>query len=263
MAQLNITRLYADGEVLFEADLDEVSGDMESLLNVTRLNDDNIQDGGITGSTKLADGSVTAGLIESLSITTSKILDASVDTAALGDLAVTTAKIAAADVEGAKFATNAVTVAKLNRDRQIQDNDGNDSTTNNTSFEDAGMSCSLLDATGNRKVLVFLTPNDTVALPKAGGVYLTRTVASSNVVELGGSIKFLRGSTVIGQWDFKFQSYRGSGTSTAYRYSIPPMTFICEDLPPAGSVSYSCEFKVSSASTTLGICADLRCMEVI
>jgi hypothetical protein len=55
VATLSITKQWANGEILLEADLDFIKSDVETFLNVTKINDDNIQTGGITGSTKLAD----------------------------------------------------------------------------------------------------------------------------------------------------------------------------------------------------------------
>lgn len=93
MATLDVTRNYADGEVLTEADLDAFLDDVETFLNVTKLNDDNLQNNGITGSLKLLTGSVTATKLASDSVTTVKILDQNVTTAKLADGAVTTVKI--------------------------------------------------------------------------------------------------------------------------------------------------------------------------
>ena len=54
MALLDIERLYADGNLLVETDLDAIVRDIEAMLNTTKLNDDNFQTGGITASSKIA-----------------------------------------------------------------------------------------------------------------------------------------------------------------------------------------------------------------
>lgn len=97
MATLSITKQWANGEVLLEADLDYIKTDLETFLNTTKINDDNIQTGGITGSSKLVDLSVTAGKMATDSVTTAKI----------EALAVTNAKIANATIEHAKLTTAA------------------------------------------------------------------------------------------------------------------------------------------------------------
>lgn len=85
MPTLTITKSYADGDILTEADLDNIRNDVITFLNTTKLDDDNIQDAGITGSSKLIDSSVT----------TAKINDAAITTAKIADLAVTSDKLAA------------------------------------------------------------------------------------------------------------------------------------------------------------------------
>ncbi len=99
MATLSITKQWANGEVLLEADLDYIKSDIETFLNTTRVNDDNIQAGGITGSTKLVDLSVTVGKLATDSVSTAKIIDSNVTTAKIADLNVTYAKLAAAAIE--------------------------------------------------------------------------------------------------------------------------------------------------------------------
>lgn len=113
MPQLDARRTYQDGMVLFAADLDAIIDDIETLLNVTKLNDDNIQDNGITASQKLIDGTVTTGKLANKSVTTVKIDDDAVTEPKLANDAVTTAKIADEAVTTEKIADSAVTPAKL------------------------------------------------------------------------------------------------------------------------------------------------------
>lgn len=98
MATLSITKQWANGEVLLEADLDYIKSGIETFLNTTKINDDNIQAGGITGSTKLVDLSVTVGKLATDSVSTAKIIDENVTTAKIADLNVTYAKLAAAAI---------------------------------------------------------------------------------------------------------------------------------------------------------------------
>lgn len=90
MATIAITKSYADGSILVEADLDNIKDDVETFLNVTGINDDNIQTGGITASSKLVDAS----------ISTAKLADSAVTTAKINNDAVTAAKIASTAVVG-------------------------------------------------------------------------------------------------------------------------------------------------------------------
>lgn len=113
MADLSTTRNYDDGQVLVRADLDAFLDDIETFVNVTKLNDDNIQNSGITGSTKLLNQSVTEPKIASAAISTLKLQDASVTTAKIVDANVTTAKIASANITTALIADANVTTAKI------------------------------------------------------------------------------------------------------------------------------------------------------
>ena len=113
MAQLDVRREYADGEILLASDLDAFLNDIETFLNVIKLNDDNIQDGGINAATKLADSSITTAKLANGAVTTNKIADNAVTTAKIADGAITTAKIADSAVTTAKIADSAVTAAKI------------------------------------------------------------------------------------------------------------------------------------------------------
>jgi len=122
MPTLSISKTYRDGDVLFEADLDSIKSSIETFINTTKLDDDNIQDNGITGSTKLIDStitsakfvaeSITATLLDTTAVTTAKIGDSAVTTAKINDLAVTTDKINDLNVTTAKLATGAATTVK-------------------------------------------------------------------------------------------------------------------------------------------------------
>jgi hypothetical protein len=114
MSSLSISRTYDTGVVLTEADLDAICNGVETFLNTTKISDDNIQTGGITGSSKLADATVTAAKLASDSVTTAKILDSNVTTAKLNDLAVTAGKLASDSVTTVKILDSNVTTAKIN-----------------------------------------------------------------------------------------------------------------------------------------------------
>lgn len=107
MATLSITKNWADGEILLEADLDEIKTDVETFLNTTKINDDNIQTSGITASSKLIDASISTAKLADSAITAAKIASDAVTTAKILDSNVTTAKIADANVTKAKLATAA------------------------------------------------------------------------------------------------------------------------------------------------------------
>lgn len=113
MPSIDITKTYADGAVLVESDLDNIIEDIETFLNVTQIDDTNIQDNGITASSKLVDGSISTAKLASSAITSAKITDLNVTTAKIADDAVTTAKILDSNVTTAKIADSNVTTAKI------------------------------------------------------------------------------------------------------------------------------------------------------
>jgi hypothetical protein len=113
MPTLTITTTYDDTAVLTEAQLDAILDPVETFLNTTKINDDNIQTGGITASTYVADGTVTTAKILNSNVTTAKLGASSVTTAKITDANVTTAKIADSNVTTGKLAANAITTAKI------------------------------------------------------------------------------------------------------------------------------------------------------
>lgn len=98
MPTLTVTKSYSDGAVLNASDLDDIISSIETLINTTGLDDDNIQNSGITASTKLVDGSISAAKIATSAVTTAKINDAAVTTDKIADAAVTAAKLATAAI---------------------------------------------------------------------------------------------------------------------------------------------------------------------
>ena len=113
MAQLNVRRTFLSMEVPLQSDIDLFLNDIETFLNITKLNNENIQDNSITASTKIAPLSITASKFKNVAVTTAKILDANVTTAKIADEAVTTAKINDSAVTTAKINDSAVTTAKI------------------------------------------------------------------------------------------------------------------------------------------------------
>jgi hypothetical protein len=108
MATLSITKSYADAQILFEADLDAMKSSIETFVNTTKLNDDNIQNQGITGSTKLADLSVATANLEDETLGSSNFDASAVTTAKLGSSAIIAAKIDSSAVTAAKIASEGV-----------------------------------------------------------------------------------------------------------------------------------------------------------
>jgi microcystin-dependent protein len=98
MPILTITKHWASGAILFEADLDFIKNDLEEFFNVTGIDDDNLQDVGITASDKIVDATIGSTQLQGSLVTTSKIADD----------AVTTVKIADGSLEPEVFAADVI-----------------------------------------------------------------------------------------------------------------------------------------------------------
>lgn len=193
MPVITITKSYADGTVLFESDLDNIKDDIENFLNVTKINDDNIQNAGITGSTKLVDASVTSAKIASAAVSTSKIDDSAVTTAKIADANVTTAKIADANVTTAKLADGAVTAAKraaLNY--QLSASSGLFVSALTATDQDV-TNLSVTITTSGRPVILHVVPDGTTNLCSMGGEDVAGLVNFViKIIETSGSTTIAR-----------------------------------------------------------------------
>ena len=112
MPTLSITKNYANTTVLTEGQLDDIKTSIETFVNTTKLDSQNIQTGGIA-TANFATGAVDSAAIASSAVTTVKIADSNVTTAKIADSNVTTAKIANSGVTTAKILDANVTTAKI------------------------------------------------------------------------------------------------------------------------------------------------------
>jgi hypothetical protein len=107
-----MTKNWDDGQVLTESQLDDIKNSVETFFNTTKLDSDNIQDGGIDSDA-----------IAALAVTAAKLASSAVETAKINDAAVTVAKLASASKDfaaqfgaanysiAASVATSALTIA--------------------------------------------------------------------------------------------------------------------------------------------------------
>lgn len=237
MATLSVRRPYDDGDILFASDFDAFLDDIETLINETQLNDDNIQDGGITGSTKLADATVTAGKLASNSVTTAKILDANVTadklasdsctTAKILNLAVTTAKINDLAVTTGKINDAAVTQAKrASLGQQVSTTSTGVFSTSGSTFVDV-TNCTLSITTTGRPVFIGLQHDGTA---NTGNVECGTSTA--------GRLKLLRDATTVAIWGVE-----GSGVQW------PPGAFWHIDVPAAGTYTYKVQLSMTTGAS--------------
>lgn len=277
MPTLDIDRTYNDGDVLFESDLDAICDDIETLLNTTKLNDDNIQDAGITGSTKLINASVTQGKLATDSVSTAKIVDLAVTTAKINDLGVTAAKLAAdavttakildSNVTTAKIADSNVTTAKI-ADSNVTTAKIADSNVTTAKIADSNVTTAkLADGAATRAKM---TANITVT--SSSGNYTDSTSTTKTVTNLsaaittnakpvsvylvsdgGGQISYLQGTGTSPNCHVYFMR----DASEIAHFEIggqkyPPGAFRAVDIPAAGSYTYTC--KINADGITVAYC---------
>lgn len=240
MPTLSITKTYQDGDVLFEADLDNIKNDIETFLNTTKIDDDNIQDAGITASSKIIDATITTGKLGAASVTTAKIADSAVTTGKINDLAVTTAKINDSAVTTAKINDSAVTTAKIADgavtyvkrvalNYKLSNSSASFSTSSTSYTAVTNLSVSSLTTNG-RPVYVTLVPAE-------GSLSsFDQTGATGSV-----SLQLVRSGAVnLGEQTFILSSGQSSGVTPSWVW-----------IPTAGTYDLSISIKVSAG--TIGV----------
>lgn len=275
MPQLSTSKTYADGDILFESDLDQIRTDIETFLNVTQIDDENIQDSGITGSTKLVDATVTTAKLAASSVTTTKLDTNAVTDAKLrqsaglsvigrsanttGDVADITAgtdafvlrrsgtSIGFGTVATDGIANSAVTTAKINDaavtqakraalGQQVSSSCGSFSTTS-TSYTDI-TNLSITITTTGRPILLMLTPDGDTS-------NVAVIAASAAAVSAGAQFKLLRDATAVGLFNL-FSSGGGSQASV----NVPSSSIIHFDVPSSGTYTYKLQVKAQTSATT-------------
>lgn len=234
MPTVDIPKTYDDGQDLTESQLDSSFEYLETLLNTTKLDYQNIQSGGViadnlgAGSvteSKLGASAVTAAKIADSAVTTQKVADLGVTTAKLADTAVTTGKINDAAVTTAKINDGAVTQAKRAAlGQQISATSGAGFTTGSTSLTDV-TNLSVSITTTGRPVLLLVQPD--------GGSAVPAFCTTSNSVLM--SVAFVRDATTI--------AVLGQQSVNTF---APP---IYVDVPSAGTYTYKVQIKTASGAT--------------
>lgn len=120
MATLVLTKQYQDGQLLYAADFDVWLSELETFLNITKLDGNNIQDESLTASRILRDLSITTAKVNDLAVTTAKIASDAVTQAKLASDSVSTDKIVDEAVTTAKVADESVTSLKVDATPAIE-----------------------------------------------------------------------------------------------------------------------------------------------
>lgn len=267
MAQLDVRRLYASGVAPTKEQLDAFVDDIETFVNLTKLNDDNVQDAGITASTKFIDGTITTAKFQNSAVTTAKIADAAITTATLAPLGIETASIADSAVTTAKIVDSAVTTAKITDANvtKIKAAD-NYSLSSAISFTDTytafqayytpvDKSISVTITTTGKPVLVSLIPTST-----AGEITTTSTFGYPIAC-----IFFYRDTSLISMQTANLSAGRGSGAGTTTVKRACSGHFVI-DTPVAGTYTYKLMYGVQGQdggfTSTFSISGKLLAMEL-
>ena len=237
MANIDITRSYNDAQLLSASDIDNIVEGTKQFINITNLNDDNIQDEGIDASVSLTLSSIsTAKLIDS-SVVSVKIADSpdGVAAAKINDSAITTAKINDSAVTTAKINDGAVTQAKLAAlTSTASPSSGTQTITRSGSISDANYTTinnSLIYATiDNRPVLFTVQGVDNAA--KIGdnsslfsvyvALFRNETIVSARRVIDNSSLSnlcFIEYAAANGTYGYTLRSY-SVGTSSAENVEV-------------------------------------------
>lgn len=253
MPTLSLTKNYADSTLLLADDFDVFLDELETFLNTTQLNDDNIQTDGIDGASKI--------LVASIS--TAKILNSNITTATIADSAVTTAKIAATNVTTAKFADEAVTAAKIaagavttakilnNNVTKAKLKSPNYSKSSATSGSITSATSSLVGSvsltSNGRPVMIYLEAGSTTSTSYVGILNQDSgySIASPNTTEALLGCIFYRGASIISAQEVKLGSvpsitaFPSPTYVTPGYYKLPPGSFMHIEQPAAGTYTYS------------------------
>lgn len=277
MATYDATRSYRDGEVLVAGDFDVFLDELEELVNVTGLDDDNIQPGGITASSKFVASSVTTAKFEAGSVTAAKITDGVITQTKLAAGAVTSGKIAASIITYDKLADGAITQAKVATNAVVTAGIA-DSTLEAGKFEQITNTSSTATATSSTSswldiasVSIAVTGNRPVIVMCVYSISSGSFTASSSSITGGlfdytqtGSIKISENSRVVA--DINFSSFGQTSTSTAQNtIRIPSSSiFTIDTAPPAGTITYTLSIMGSSSGgdSTIANGVQLRAYEL-
>lgn len=215
MPTLTITKNWDDGTVLTESQLDDIKTSVETFINTTKIDTDNIQSGGIA-TTNYAAGSVDATALGTSSVTTVKINDAAVTTVKLLDANVTQAKLAAR-VTGTSVAAGGIAVSA-----------------SSASFSAAG--ATFTDVTNLSVTITTLGRPVKLSLQSDGLGSVSRLTTDGE-----STLQFVRGSTSLNQL------YAGNSN-----FSPPSSSFQHTDLVAAGTYTYKVQVK-QAAGTAVSV----------
>jgi hypothetical protein len=233
-----MTKNWDDGSALTESMLDDIKTSVETFLNTTKLDADNLQDGAITAA-KIGTGAVTEAKLGANAVTSAKLASsAGTD----GDRAVTSDHIRNNAVTTAKINDNAVTQAKKET-RSTGTGAGNLAlSTAVTGYSNTGTTYDLVGSIN----LTTLGGIVHISLVSDGGPAYVAVATNTADNAAAAVIKFMANNTDLAQFEIKTQS-DGAGT---LRLELPPSAFHHVYIPSAGTYTFKVLTKVTDTSYT-------------
>lgn len=113
MADISIPREYSDDAVLSASELDAAFDSVETFLNTTGITDDNIQNSGITGATKLVNASVTSAKIANGAIGSTQIATGGIINSNIADGTIVGTKLVANTLTDTQVQAKGITAASI------------------------------------------------------------------------------------------------------------------------------------------------------
>lgn len=253
MPTLSLTKNYADSTLLLADDFDVFLDELEVFLNTTKINNDNIQNDGITGSTKILSASISTAKILNANVTTAKIASEAITTDKIAATNVTTAKLATGAVTAAKIAASAVTTAKIldSNVTKAKLRSANYSKSVAASGTASPGSSALIGAvsltTTGRPVMIFLEAGSTTYDSYVGVLNIDSGYSASapNTTAATLGILFYRGASIISAQEVKagwipsFVNFGNPAYVIPGYLKVPPGSFCFIEQPAAGTYTYS------------------------
>lgn len=231
MPTLTITQSYADGSPLTKALLDTAYDSIETFLNTTKIDHDNIQTGGIA-TANYAASSVDAAALGSDAVTSAKILDGAVTGAKLNANVVDNSTLQLSSSQ-LKIKDAGVTRAKLAASTHAISSSCGAYSSGSTSFVDiTNLSVSM--TTTGRPVKLQIVPDGTAYSASGSYSYIENQAYCV--------FRFMRDAVEVGSICINGQTIN----------SKTPATILCAvDIPSAGTYTYKLQLITSGTPTTI------------
>lgn len=194
MPTLTVTKTYSDGNVLNESDLDAIKSSIETFVNTTKLDADNIQDSAIS-TVKINNSAVTSAKIAGGAVTSAKIGSNAVTEDKTANRLVSSVSGATTITDSDNVGTLLVTTGSTNRTITLPTASGNTKRRINIKKADSGTGAVVIDGESSETIdgevtLSLTSQYQTVTLESDGSNWstITNTPNRYRIKTLGASL---------------------------------------------------------------------------